>query len=88
MSSPITGVSSYLDKAKGKFKNLSKKNDSNSNYSGRIREIVSTYLEEELGEYRSSMGNKKFYNACQLIQEDFGRFKKWVQSQDNRDFNW
>jgi hypothetical protein len=88
MSNPITGVLSYIDKSKGKFKNLSKKDDQHSNYNGRVREIIKTYLSEELGEYRSSLGNKKLYNACSLIQKDFSKFKGWVNKQDNRDFNW
>lgn len=88
MNNPITGVCSYIDKTKDKFKHLHKRNTVYSNYNGRIREIVKTYLLEELGEYRSSLGNKKFYNACELIQRDFDRFKKWVNKQNNRDFNW
>lgn len=87
-NNPITGIESYLSKTNGKFKHLFKRNDSHSNYNSRIREIVKTYLDEELNEYRSSLGNKKYYNACSLIQEDFKRFKNWVNEQNNRDFNW
>lgn len=87
MNNPITGVLSYIDKSDGKFKNLFKKDDKYSNYNNRVREIIKVYLIEELGEYRSSLGNKKLYNACSLIQEDFSRFKDWFNKQDNRDFN-
>jgi len=87
-NNPVAGVENYLGKTKDKFKHLFKRNDINSHYMGRLKEIVQTYLLEELNEYRSTMGKKKYYNACKLIQEDFNKFKNWVKAQNNRDFGW
>lgn len=77
------GVENYISNSKDKFKHFHKRNTKYSWRTTRLRDVVNAYLSEELNTSRSS-----YKKSCDLIQDDFNRFKKWVNEQRNRDFGW
>lgn len=80
---PINGVEKYLLSTDRKFKHLYKRNTQYSWTKSRLRDITKLYVNEELDTHR-----KSHYKRCKLIQEDFKRFRRWVEKQELRDMEW